>query len=330
MVPPDGSGSPPSATATAAGVTAYVPARRRAGSLRALRRSQLAFLLWIFAPIIALFIIIRVIPIFVILLFSFTNYSITRPVWRWTGLANFERLWGDANFLSALWNSTEYVLVAVPAEVVLGLFFAVLLSRRVRFESFYETLYFLPYIIPMVPAAIIWKWIYAPGSFGLANFYLEALGFGRVGWLTEPKIALLAVIGMHVWKNLGFFVIVFLVGLKNIPADVKEAAAIDGASEWQTIRRVELPLLKPIILFGAVMATIWAWSAFTEVYIMTQGTDVSTGTEIAVLVFRIYQEAFRFYNMGYASAISFVLFVLSLLFVLFQFQLFRGWKEEGA
>jgi multiple sugar transport system permease protein len=329
MVPPDGSGSASSAAA-AAGVTVRVPARRRGGSLQALRRSQLAFLWWIFAPVVSLFIIIRVIPIFVILLFSFTNYSIIRAFWRWTGLANFERLLSDNNFLGALWNSTVYVLVAVPAEIGLGLLFAVLLSRRVRFESFYETLYFLPYIIPMVPAAIIWKWIYAPGTFGLANFYLEMLGFGRVGWLTNPKIALLAVIGMHVWKNLGFFVIVFLVGLKNVPTDVKEAAAIDGASEWSKVWRVELPLLKPIILFGAVMATIWAWSAFTEVYIMTQGTDVSTGTEIAVLVFRIYQEGFRFYNMGYASAISFVLFILSLVFVLVQFQLFRGWKEEGA
>ena len=318
------------AHATEAGAPQGALARRRGGSLRALRRSQLTFLLWIFAPVIALFVIIRVIPIFVILLFSFTNYSITRAFWRWTGLVNFERLIGDNNFLVALWNSTVYVLVAVPAEVLLGLFFAVLLSRRVRFESFYETLYFLPYIIPMVPAAIIWKWIYAPGSFGLANHYLELLGFGRVGWLTNPKIALLAVIGMHVWKNLGFFVIIFLVGLKNIPNDVKEAASIDGASQWAQVLRVELPLLKPIILFGAVMATIWAWSAFTEVYIMTQGTDVSTGTEIAVLVFRIYQEGFRFYNMGYASAISFVLFILSLVFVLIQFQLFRGWKEEGA
>jgi multiple sugar transport system permease protein len=328
-------GSPEILTSTSgavatAGAGIPTPARRGGGSLRALRKSQFAFLLWIFAPVLSLFIIIRVIPIFVILIFSFTNYSITKAFWRWTGLANFERLLGDDNFLVALWNSTVYVLVAVPAEILLGLFFAVLLSRRVRFESFYETLYFLPYIIPMVPAAIIWKWIYAPGSFGLANFYLEWLGFGRVGWLTNPKIALLAVIGMHVWKNLGFFIIVFLVGLKNIPTDVKEAAAIDGASQWAQVLRVELPLLKPIILFGAVMATIWAWSAFTEVYIMTQGTDISTGTEIAVLVFRIYQEGFRFYNMGYASAISFVLFLLSLVFVLIQFQLFRGWKEEGV
>lgn len=329
MVSPDGSGST-SGVAAAAGVTVRAPARRRGGSLRALRRSQLAFLWWIFAPVVSLFVIIRVIPIFVILIFSFTNYSITKAFWRWTGVVNFERLVSDNNFLEALWNSTVYVLVAVPAEIALGLLFAVLLSRRVRFESFYETLYFLPYVIPMVPAAIIWKWIYAPGSFGLANHYLELLGFGRVGWLTNPKIALLAVIGMHVWKNLGFFVIVFLVGLKNVPADVKEAAAIDGATQWAQVWRVELPLIKPIILFGAVMATIWAWSAFTEVYIMTQGTDVSTGTEIAVLVFRIYQEGFRFYNMGYASAISFVLFVISLLFVLAQFQLFRGWKEEGA
>jgi multiple sugar transport system permease protein len=315
---------------TAAGTMVPAAARRGRGSLRALRRNQRAFLWTIFAPIVTLFIIIRVIPILVILLFSFTNYSITRRFWRWVPIENFQRLLTDHDFLQALWNSTLYVLVAVPAEVILGLAFAILLSRRVRFESYYETLYFLPYIIPMVPAAIIWKWIYAPGAFGLANHTLAMLGLPFVGWLTNPHIALLAVIGMHVWKNLGFFVIIFLVGLKNVPNDVKEAAAIDGATEWARVWRVEVPLLRPIILFGAVMATIWAWSAFTEVYIMTQGTDISTGTEIQVLVFRIYQEGFRYYNMGYASAISFVLFIISLLFVLLQFQLFRGWKEEGA
>jgi ABC-type sugar transport system permease subunit len=142
--------------------------------------------------------------------------------------------------------------------------------------------------------------------------------------MSTPQISLLAVIGIHVWKQLGFFVILFLVGLKNIPASVREAAVVDGATPWQLTRQVDIPLLKPVILFCVVMATIWAWSAFTEVYIMSQGTDISTGAEIQVMVTRIYAEGFLYFNMGYASAISFVLFIISLLFVAIQFRLFKA------
>jgi ABC-type sugar transport system permease subunit len=290
---------------------------------RRLTRSQIGFLLGIVMPVIALFIIIRVIPILVVLLMSFTNYNLIRPLVRLLPYENFTRLVGDPNFITAFVNSTEFVLVAVPLEIILGLVFAIYLNRKVRFESLYETLYFLPYIVPMVPAAIIWKWIYAPGTYGLANYLLDQMGFPRVGWMSTPQISLLAVIGIHVWKQLGFFVIIFLVGLKNIPKDFREAALVDGATPWGVTRRVDIPLLKPVILFGVVMATIWAWSAFTEVYIMSQGTDISTGAEIQVLVTRIYAEGFLYFNMGYASAISFVLFLVSLIFVAVQFRLIR-------
>lgn len=288
-----------------------------------LTRSQIGFLWGIVMPVIALFIIIRVIPILVVLLMSFTNFNLNRPLVRFLPYENFVRLSGDPNFITAFVNSTEFVLVAVPLEILLGLAFAIYLNRKVRFESLYETLYFLPYIVPMVPAAIIWKWIYAPGTYGLANYLLDQVGLPRVGWMSTPQISLLAVIGIHIWKQLGFFVIVFLVGLKNIPSDIREAAMVDGASRWQVIRRVDLPLLRPVILFGVVMATIWAWSAFTEVYIISQGTDISTGVEIQVLVTRIYAEAFLYFNMGYASAISFVLFLVSLILVALQFRLIR-------
>ena len=274
-------------------------------------------------PVIALFIIIRVIPILIVLLMSFTNFSLQRPVLRFLPYQNFLRMFGDPNFITAFVNSTEFVVIAVPAEILLGLLFAIYLNRKVRFESIYETLYFLPYIVPMVPSAIVWKWIYAPGTFGLANFMLDKLGLPQVGWMSTPQISLLAVIGIHVWKQLGFFVVVFLVGLKNIPKSFREAALVDGASPWQVTRHVDIPLLKPVILFGVVMATLWAWSAFTEVYIISQGTDISTGAEIQVMVTRIYAEGFLYFKMGYASAISFVLFVVSLVFVWFQFRLLR-------
>jgi multiple sugar transport system permease protein len=297
------------------------PARKERTGLT---RSQLGFLWFLVAPVIALFILIRVIPVLVVLLMSFTNFNLNRPAVRFLPFQNFLRLVGDPNFASAFINSTEFVLVAVPLEIILGLAFAIMLNRKVRFESVFETLYFLPYIVPMVPAAIIWKWIYAPGTYGLANYVLNALGLPGVGWMSTPQISLLAVIGIHVWKQLGFFVIVFLVGLKNIPASYREAALVDGATAWRVTWHVDIPLLKPVILFGLVMATIWAWSAFTEVYIMSQGTDVSTGAEIQVMVTRIYSEGFLFFNMGYASAISFVLFIVSLVFVALQFRFLKA------
>ena len=286
-------------------------------------RDKLNFLYTVFVPVISLFLIIRVIPIIVILVMSFTNYNIRRPRVKFLFLKNFERLFRDSEFIAAFWNSLEYVLVAVPIELIAALFFALLLRRRVKFESLYETFYFIPYILPMVPSAIIWKWFFSPGTVGLANYLLTQIGLPMVSWTSDPAITLLATIWIHIWKNIGFFVIIFLVGLKEIPRDYMDAAAVDGANAWQVTRHVDLPLLRPIILFAVVMATIWAWSAFTEVYIMTQGTDISTGTEIQVMVSRIYKEGFLYFKMGYAATISFVLFVVSLLFVAIQFTVFR-------
>ena len=286
-------------------------------------RDKLNFLYTVFVPIISLFLIIRVIPIIVILAMSFTNYNIRKPRVKFLFLKNFERLFKDSEFIAAFWNSLEFVLVAVPIELITALFFALLLRRRVKFESLYETFYFIPYILPMVPSAIIWKWFFSPGTVGLANYLLIQIGLPMVSWTSDPAITLLATIWIHVWKNIGFFVIIFLVGLKEIPRDYMDAAAVDGANAWQVTWHIDLPLLRPIILFAVVMATIWAWSAFTEVYIMTQGTDVSTGTEIQVMVYRIYKEGFLYFKMGYAATISFVLFVVSLLFVAIQFMLFR-------
>lgn len=301
--------------------------RRWLGRQGSIKRSQILFILTIFVPLISLFVIIRIIPIAATLGTSFTNMHLIRPVTKFVGMKNFIRLLEDRQFISAFFNSIEYVVVAVPLEIGLGLLFALMLSRKIKFESLYETLYFIPYILPMVPAAIVWKWFYSPGSFGLANYLLESVGLDRVPWMSNPRIALLATIGIHVWKNLGYFMIIFLVALKNVPAQMCEASKVDGATIWQTIRHIELPLIKPVILYGMVMATVWSWSAFTEVYIMTQGTDISTGAEIQVLIYRVFQEAFVYHSMGKGCAISFVVFLISLVIILVQFKIFK-WGEK--
>ena len=293
------------------------------GAPGSIRRNKAYFIMAVFLPVVFLFLVVRVIPIISTLALSFTNYNLQRPITKFVGLENFIRLFSDDIFHTSFRNSLQFVLVALPAEIILGLAIALMLNSELRAEGYFQTLFFIPYILPMVPAAIIWQWIYAPGNFGLANFFLEQLGFHRVGWLIDSKVALNAIIAMHVWKNLGFFIVIFLVGLKDIPPDFRDASRVDGATAWQRIWRIELPIIRPVILFTSVMASIWALSAFTEVYIMTQGTDASTGVEISVLVFQIYVEGFRYFRMGYSSAICLVLFIVSLLLVLIQFRLFR-------
>jgi ABC-type sugar transport system permease subunit len=298
------------------------------GARQSIKRNQFWLLLTLFVPLIGLFIIIRVVPIIGVFGTSFTNLRLGRGPTAFVGFDNFAQLLEDDFFKLGLATSGQFVLGAVPLEILLGLLIAVLLSRIIRFEGLYQTLYFLPYILPMVPASIIWKWIYAPGKVGLANYLLDSIGLNRVGWLSDPNVIVWAIVIFHVWKQLGFFVIVFLVGLKAIPSELREAAACDGAAEWQIVRFIDLPLLRPIILFGVVMGTIWAWSIFTEVYIMTKGTDASAGTDMHVIVTRIYDEGFTYNLIGYASAISLILFFVSLMFVAVQFWLLRD--DDGT
>ena len=185
--------------------------------------------------------------------------------------------------------------------MILSLALAVALNRPSRLTGLYQTLYFLPVITPMVPVSVIWKWIYDPG-YGLLNYILSLFGVRPIGWLMYPNLALISIIIMCVWKNLGYNMIMFLVGLKNIPAQYYEAAAIDGASRWQAFWRITLPLLKPILLYVLVTSTIDGFNIFTPVYVMTTGSQGAPGNAVRTLVFNIYEEGFRYFKMGYASS----------------------------
>jgi len=297
--------------------------RKLFGAAGTIRRQKAIFVVSTFVPMITLFIIIRVIPIGWVLSLAFTNFNLRRPkLFRFMGFENFARLLKDPVFSISFKNTMEFVLISVPVVLILGLVFALLINRKLKLEGLYQTLFFLPFILSSVPATIIWKWIYAPGKWGLANYLLESIGLDRVGWLTDPQIALLEVIVVYVWKNVGYYVVIFLVGLKNIPEEIREAAMVDGATRWQAIRYVDLPLIRSVMLFALVMATIAAFAVFTIVYVMSQGTDASAGVEISVLAMQMYQEGFTYSNMGYASAIAAILFVISCLAVIVQFRFF--------
>jgi ABC-type sugar transport system permease subunit len=211
------------------------------------------------------------------------------------------------------------VILSVPLALALAL----MVNTRWRLTPLFETIYFLPVITPMVPVAIIWKWIYDP-TYGLLNYALSLFGVKPVGWLIYPNLALWAIVIVQVWKVLGYNMVILLVGLRNIPRTYFEAASIDGARGGQVLRHITLPLLRPILLFVIVVTTINSFNVFTAVYVMTQGIQGTSGSTVRVLVYDIWENAFRFWRTGYASSEAVVLFLIVLVLTLLQFRLVRS------
>jgi multiple sugar transport system permease protein len=273
-------------------------------------------------PVFVIYWILRLEPIGRTFVLSFYDWHLIRPLRPFVGLANYAELLRDSNFLLALKNTTLFAVFVVGISVVLGLALAVLLAGKLRFTAAYQAIYFLPVITPMVPMAIAWKWIF-DARYGILNYTLSWIGVKPIGWLTSPEVAMWAIIIMSVWKVLGYNMVLLLVGLKNIPVVYYEAASIDGAAGWKMFRRITLPLLKPILLFVVVISTINAYNVFTQVYVMTQGSQAAPGAPLRVLVFDIYQNGFQFFKMGYASAEAVVLTLIVLVLTLIQLRVIR-------
>ncbi len=283
---------------------------------------------WLFCylgllPIVALFVVLRLIPITQTLIYSAFNSSVVNPMQNFIGLDNFRRLPMDATFRTALENTLMFAGGTVSLSVLGGLLLALMVNTRWKLTPLFETIYFLPVITPMVPVAIIWKWIYDP-SYGLLNYFLSWFGVKQVGWLIYPNIALWAIVIVQVWKVLGYNMVIFLVGLRNIPDEYREAAVIDGANGAGVLRHITMPLLKPILLFVIVITTINSFNVFTAVYVMTQGIQGTSGASVSVLVFDIWENAFRFWRTGYASAEAVILFIIVLVLTLIQFRAIRS------
>src|SRR5260370_3497133 len=226
------------------------------------------------APVLALFLYVRVIPIAWSVVISFYRWDLIRPLKSFVGLANYENLLSAENFLLALKNTAIYSIATVVFSTLIALPLAVFLARKGRLAVFYQTVYFLPVITPMVPMAIAWKWIY-DYNYGLFNYALSFFGIAPVALLSDPQIALWSLLIMSVWKVLGYNLILFLVGIRNIPETYIKAASLDGASSWQRFRYITLPLLKPILLYVLVTPTINAFNVFTQVYVMTGGSQAA-------------------------------------------------------
>lgn len=280
----------------------------------------------VLAPVLLLFGYVRMLPIFDSLVLSFHKWELINPLKPFIGWANYLELMDDENFWLSLKNTTIYAFSVVILSILIAVPLSVFLARKSKLSAVYQTIYFLPFITPMVPVSIAWKWIY-DYNYGILNYALSFFGISPVAWLTDASIALYALIIMGVWKVVGYNMILLLVGIRNIPSTYVEAAAIDGAGGWHRFWYVTLPLLRPILLYVFVTSSITAFNVFTQVYVMTLGSQAAPGQAVRVLVFDIYQNAFQYFRFGYASAeaVSLTLIVLGL--TLIQFRIARN--KEG-
>lgn len=247
---------------------------------------------------------------------------------RWVGLANYRDLLADPLFYRVMGQTLLFVALYVPLDLVLGLGAALALNRRLRGLGLLRTAYFLPLVTSMVAAAMLWSWIYDPRQ-GLLNALLVAWHGHPVGWLTDPRVALVSLVVVSLWKNLGYDLLLFLAGLQAVPGDLLEAADLDGAGAFQRFRLVTLPLLGPTMAMATIVATVRAFQTFDTVYLMTAGGPQRATT---IAGFWLFQNAFTYFKLGKASALAFALALILAVISALQWR-FRdrlGFQEEEA
>lgn len=240
------------------------------------------------------------------------------------GLDNFMRVIEDRTFHTSFVNTIYFTLGSVPPMIFLSLVFAVLLNVKVRGTALFRGIYFLPTITSMVAVAMIWKWIYNANA-GIINMILHQLGMPTPDWLNSSKFALLSIIIMSIWKSMGTNIVILLAGLQSIPSSIYEAAEIDGANKLTKFWRITIPLLSPTTFFVTVVSIIGSFQVFEQVMVMTNG---GPGNASLVMVFYIYRQAFENFNLGYASALAFVLFIAILIVTLLQWVTQKYWVHS--
>ena len=287
-------------------------------------RTRETLVAWSFAlPFLLLFVVFMAGPITAALVTSFTDLRVTdirNPLSvDIVGIGNYLDVLGDARFQKAAANTTVFVLVGVPLTMTLGLAAAVGVNQGVvRFRTFFRVGFYLPVVTSIVAIAVVWRLLLGTEE-GLINAILSGFGVNGHGWLSDERYALWSIIFMAAWRNLGFLMVIFLAGLQTIPGDLYEAAEVDGAGRWQRFRRITLPLMRPTLLFGAVITGIGYVQFFEEPFVMTEGGPLSSTLSLALYAYN----QFSFGNYGYTASIAFILFIAIALLTLIQFRLLR-------
>jgi ABC-type sugar transport system permease subunit len=262
---------------------------------------------------------------FLIFILGLVIASIVISTWRWdlltppseVGARNYTELFlHDPLFWQSLRNTLYYVALTIPLGIVLSLVLALAVNTKLRGITFFRTMYFIPVVSSMVAVAVVWRWVFN-NDFGLLNWFLGLFGIHKVDWLGNPITAMPAVALMTVWKGLGFTMTLFLAGLQGIPQHLYEAIELDGAGKWQRFRYVTWPLLTPTTFFVSVISVIGSFQVFDAIYLMTSG---GPGNSTVVYNYYLFNQAFRYFHMGYAAAMAWILFVIIALLTLLQFR----------
>lgn len=296
-------------------------ARRATGKKRDMGRTAFWFLL----PFVLLFVVFRAGPVLASLVLSFTSYDgMSRPLW--VGLANYRDILVGTEaatrlFWKSVGNTLYYAVGEVLLEMVSGLSLAVLVnSRALKAKPAWRTAFYLPVVTSAVAISMVWLWIYNP-QLGLLNAVLKGLGLRSLTWLSDIKLAMPCIIVMSVWAGTGWSMVIYLAGLQGIPETIYESARIDGANGRQQFAHITLPLLTPVTFFVVIMSGISALQVFSQVYVMTQGGPLNSTITVT---YHIWNNAFRFYRLGYASAMSFLLGIVIVVVSLANSRLFGG------
>ncbi len=285
-------------------------------------RGRWAFAYLTLAPVVAIYLYLRIIPISQTFIMSFYEWNLIARRRPFIGLENYAGLMRDQAFITALTNTTVIAFGILALSVPSALFVATLLAKPRRLSALYETAFFLPVVTSMVPATLAWKWI-LDAKLGPLNQFVGWFGIPPQAWLIKPELAIFSVILLSAWKLLGYNMIIFLVGMRNIPATYYEAAEIDGASPAQRFWFITLPLIRPILLFVSVITVIQSYNVYTQVYVLASDAQGAPGYVVRVLVYDMIENGFRFFRMGYASAEAMILLGIVLLLTAIQFGALR-------
>jgi multiple sugar transport system permease protein len=268
---------------------------------------------FLLSPYLIFVLVFVLFPVLFCFVLTFHKWNIIAPM-RFIGMANYNRLLHDRLFWKAIGNTLKFLSLHIPLQLGVSLFLAQLLNQQIRAKSFFRSSFFLPVIVSGVVVTILWQQLFGFDT-GIFNRMLSGIGLPKVGWLVSPGMAIYSIAIMATWKNVGLYVILFLVGLQTVPTQYYEAAKLEGASRWQQFYHISLPMINPTIFMVVVLSTIGGFSLFIEPYIMTGGGPLNQ-TLSAVLY--IYKQAFQFYNMGYSATLGFFYAAMIMIVVFLQ------------
>ena len=265
------------------------------------------------SPYLVHIVVFVLFPVGFSLFLSFHDWNIISPM-KYAGISNYQKLLQDQYFLKSLRNTLIFLSIHIPLQIIIALGLAVILNQQIWFRAFFRGAFFMPVVVSGVVVTIMWQQLYGY-EMGSINLFLQTLGFEKVGWLTDPQWAMPSIAIMATWKNVGLYIILFLVGLQSVPKSLYEASALEGATKWQQFWHITLPVINPTVIMVMILSTIGGFSLFIEPYVMTGGGPLNSTLST---VLYIYKQGFFYYHMGYAATLGLILALIILLVVFIQ------------